>query len=72
MPTMTAPDTPADPPAPQTFDLTVDEFCMRLSATDGRVEMIAGFHADELRQGRVKGPETAFAARFSAFCVRPA
>lgn len=53
-------------------DLTLVEFCMRLSATDRRVEMIAGFERSENAAGRVKDSEPAFAARFVAFTTQPA
>lgn len=62
---------PADAP-PETFDLTVDEFCTRTSSTDRRVELLAGFRADEVRNGRIKDSEANFASRFLAFAARPA
>lgn len=61
--------------APQTTDvvdeITIDEFCRRLSNTDKRVEMIGGFHADEKRAGRFKNTEARYRARFEAFVNKP-
>lgn len=57
---------------PETFDLTLDEFCARLSAKDKRVELISGFHFTEKRAGRTKDSEAAYSARFSAFQNEPA
>lgn len=56
---------------PDNFDLTLDEFCTRLSAKDSRVELIAGFHFTEKYAGRVKGAESAYAARYEAFKNQP-
>lgn len=69
-------DAPAKAPvqveAPQAFDLTVDEFCARLSATDRRPELIYAFSRDELRAGRVKDSTANFTSRFASFANRPA
>lgn len=54
----------------QSFELSVDEFCARLSATDKRVEMIRGFHFDEQRVGHIKDTEERFLARYEAFGKR--
>lgn len=51
--------------------VTLDEFCSRLSQTDRRVELIAGFHASERSSGRTNGAEADFAARFTAFVNKP-
>jgi hypothetical protein len=64
------PPTPA-PPAPTSFDLTLEEFCMRLSGADNRVEMVAGFHADERAKGVIKDSSENFEARYADFQVRP-
>jgi len=53
-------------------DITVEEFCTRLSQTDRRVELIGGFHFDEKQAGRFKDAETAFSARFTEFANKPA
>lgn len=69
------PASPEPPPAdqpPVTFDLTLEEFCRRLSGTENRVEMIAGFYSDEARANHWKDSEAAFTARFDAFQIRPA
>lgn len=66
-------DTPtADADAPAEEALTLDEFCTRLSARDRRVELIGAFASTERRAGVVKDVESAFAARFAAFCTAPA
>ena len=52
--------------------LTLDEVCSRMSLTDRRVELIGAFHADEKANGRTKDTETAYKARFVAFCKQPA
>jgi hypothetical protein len=54
------------------FPLTLDEVCSRMSLTDRRVELIGAFHADEKANGRTKDTETAYKARFVAFCKQPA
>lgn len=59
-------------PSEDAFDLTVEEFCTRVSTTDSRVELLAAFHASEVRAGRVKDASSAYAARYSAFANAPA
>lgn len=54
------------------FPLPLDEFCVRLSKTDRRVEMIGAFNKSEKAAGRVKDTEAAFAERYSAFINQPA
>lgn len=56
--------------APAVISLT--EFCIRLSETEKRVELIGGFEADERRNGRRNDSAEAFAVRFSEFVSRPA
>lgn len=53
-------------------DVTLTEFCLRLSLTDKRFEMIAAFESAERSAGRVKGVETVYAARYQAFLTQPA
>jgi len=53
------------------FPLTLDEFCARLSSTDGRVELIGGFHASELSDGVSKDMTDNFMKRFIAFTNKP-
>lgn len=57
---------------PDAFDLTLQEFCTRLSTSDGRVEMIAGFHYSEIQAGRTKDSEANFSSRYVAFQTQPA
>ncbi len=52
--------------------ISLTEFCIRLSETEKRVELIGGFEADERRNGRKNDTAAAFAARFSEFVSRPA
>jgi len=51
--------------------ITLAEFCSRLSQTDKRVELIGAFHHVEVKAGRIKDSEQAFAARFGAFINKP-
>lgn len=62
----TAPE-PADAPA----SVTLTDFCRGLSSTDRRVELIAGFHSDEVRNDRLHDTESAYLERYEAFAVRP-
>lgn len=52
-------------------DITLDEFCLRKSRSDKRVELIGGFYADEKREGKGKDSEANFASRFEAFVNKP-
>lgn len=64
------PDTsPTVDPAEQ--ELTLDEFCTRLSAADKRVELIGAFHFVETRAQRFKDAESSYRARFTAFANKP-
>ncbi len=54
------------------FDLTLEEFCRRLSAQKIGPELIAGFHHDQTAAGFVKGSESALQAAFEAFAKKPA
>lgn len=60
------------PTPPQTFDLTLEEFCARLSGSDRGVEMIAGFYSDERAKGVDKDTSENFTERYAAFATRPA
>lgn len=53
-------------------ELTLAEFCTRLSSTDRRVELIGGFEHSERRAGRSKDTEEAYAARYADFLSQPA
>lgn len=57
--------------AGQPDELTLTEFCTRLSATVRRPELLAGFESTEKSTGRVKDTAEAFAERFNAFCKKP-
>lgn len=63
------PDLPVDNLSSQ--DVTLAEFCTRLSINDKRVELIAGFEYSEKKAGREKGAEQDFATRFAAFQRQP-
>lgn len=51
--------------------VTLDEYCMRLSQTDRRVELIGAFHSLEKRHRHMKDTEAAFSARFTDFVNKP-
>lgn len=63
---------PAAADEPARFDLTLQEYCRRLSTRDRRVELIAGFHHEETAAGHLKDSEAAFEARFNTYCTQPA
>lgn len=52
-------------------EITLGEFCQRLSTSDRRVELIAGFHSEEVRAGKAKDLESAYMARFQEFVTKP-
>jgi hypothetical protein len=54
------------------ISLPLHDFCLRLSETEERVELIGGFEADERFNGRKKDTAENFAARFHAFVSKPA
>ncbi len=64
-------DQVAAEPAPAEQDLTLYEFCQRLSSKDSRVELIAAFHYTETAAGTIKDVESAFNDRFAAFTTKP-
>lgn len=55
----------------QSVPLTLQEFCIRLSVDDRRVELIGAFEFDERRAGRLKDTAEAYAARYQAFINKP-
>lgn len=59
-------------PMVETFDLTLDEFCRRLSAKKVGPEMIGGFHHTQLAAKNFKASEAAFTAAFDRFVNQPA
>ena len=56
----------------ENYEITLDEFCARLSVTDKRVEMIGGFHSDMTRVKKTKGMEADYRAEYQKFITRPA
>lgn len=62
-------DQAADAPAAEA--LTLDEFCVRLSTTDRRPELLAGFHFVETRAAHLKDTEAAYRARFNEYVNTP-
>lgn len=63
--------TPASEQVAESVPLTLQEFCIRLSADDRRVELIGAFEATERRAGRQKDTAEAYAARYKAFINKP-
>ena len=61
----------ASEPVPAEQAETLEEFCAAVSMSDRRVELVAGFYADERRSGRAHDTRTAWQARFAAFQRRP-
>lgn len=57
---------------PDSFPLTLDEACQRLSVTDRRIELIAAFHHTETAAGRLRDTEEAYRTRLAAFASSPA
>ena len=52
--------------------LTLNEFCIRLSIKDKRVELIGGFEHSERVAGRLKDTAENYAARYGEFLNQPA
>lgn len=71
MPKETPPTPPVPPPDPVVEELTLEEFCMRRSRVDRRVELIGAFYADQTRTQQFKATEDAFAARLDTFANLP-
>lgn len=57
--------------APVTFPLSLQEFCVRLSQTDRRVELIGGFEHSERVAGRHRDTEANYAKRYDEFVTQP-
>lgn len=70
-PAPTGPGTPIPEPAPE-IPLALDEFCMRLSATERRTSLIGAFHLVQRRAGRLTAPESFYRTAFAAFVHAPA
>lgn len=76
---VTAPPAPApappaaEQPAPaQEIEVTLDDFCRDQSRVDRQVELISGFHHEQLAAGRSKATPSDFAAAFAKFRTAPA
>jgi hypothetical protein len=52
-------------------ELTLDEFCIRLSVVDRRPELLSGFHFTETRAGHLKDVESAYRDRFAVYVNTP-
>lgn len=52
-------------------EITLTEFCTRLSMNDNRVEMIAGFEHAEKLAGHFKDIEPSYLSRFTVFTTKP-
>jgi hypothetical protein len=70
--TITTAATAQDAEQEREIPLSLDEFCLRLSAADSRVELIGAFHSVEAKAGKSKDVESAYSARFNAFINQPA
>ena len=55
----------------ENFPVTLEEFCIRLSAKDRRVEMIGAFEHVEKTAGRLKDIESEYTARYEEFINKP-
>lgn len=52
--------------------VALDQFCARLSETEKRYALIAGFHAVEVKAGRLRDTQAEYDQRFAAFIKKPA
>lgn len=52
--------------------VTLNEFCIRLSKKEKRVELIGGFEFEERNAKRLKDTEENYSARFQDFIKKPA
>ena len=57
--------------APAAVSLTLTEFCIRLSESVRRPELIGAFEFHERNAGRLKATATEFQARFDEFTNKP-
>ena len=64
--------TTAAEPAVAGGELTLTEFCRRLSESERRVALIGGFEFSEKAKGRLKDTEASYKARFAEFINQPA
>lgn len=51
--------------------MTLQEFCILLSNSDRRVELIAAFNHTETLSGRIKDTAVEYQTRFNAFANKP-
>lgn len=58
--------------APASVPLTLTDFCIRLSETVRRPELIGAFEFHERTAGRLKATAEEFQARFDEFTTKPA
>lgn len=65
-------ETVAVEPAKESEPLTLNEFCIRLSTKDKRVELIGGFEHTERVAGRLKDTAENYADRYTKFLNQPA
>lgn len=70
----TAAPAPAEAPVTESTDtppakVSLKRFCMDLSLTDKRVELIGGFHHTEKASGRLLDTPAAYAFRFADFAT---
>jgi hypothetical protein len=52
-------------------EISLDEFCLSISRTDRRVELLAGFHLDERAHGRLRGAASVYRQRLAEYAARP-
>jgi len=59
-------------PAQKSEPLSLNEFCIRLSAKDKRVELIGGFEHSERVAGRMTDTAENYSERYTKFLNQPA
>lgn len=59
-------------PEPVSEPLSLNEFCIRLSTKDKRVELIGGFEHSERVAGRLSDTAENYTARYAQFLNQPA
>ena len=69
--TATTVEQAAEPVAPLAVQITLTEFCVRLSETVRKPELIAGFEHVERRAGRLQDTDEAFRSRYDQFVNAP-
>ena len=57
---------------PTSFELSLDEFCTRLSGGSVGPELIGGFYQSQKSSGNIKSTDAAFTAAFDVFVKQPA